>query len=60
MSQLRHKYLRYYSNDCFKVTIICLLNTECSWAVVAHTFNPTTGEAEAGRFLSWRPAWSIK
>jgi hypothetical protein len=26
--------------------------------VVAHTFNPSTWEAEAGRFLSLRPAWS--
>jgi hypothetical protein len=26
--------------------------------VVAHTFNPSTWEAEAGRFLSSRPAWS--
>jgi hypothetical protein len=28
--------------------------------VVAHTFNPSTQEAEAGRFLSSRPAWSTK
>jgi hypothetical protein len=28
--------------------------------VVAHTFNPSTFEAEAGRFLSSRPAWSTK
>jgi hypothetical protein len=27
---------------------------------VAHTFNPSTREAEAGRFLSSRPAWSTK
>jgi hypothetical protein len=27
--------------------------------VVAHAFNPST-EAEAGRFLSSRPAWSTK
>ena len=27
-------------------------------AVVAHVFNPSTWEAEAGRFLSSRPAWS--
>jgi hypothetical protein len=26
--------------------------------VVAHTFNPSTREAEAGGFLSSRPAWS--
>jgi hypothetical protein len=27
---------------------------------MAHTFNPNTREAEAGRFLSSRPAWSTK
>ncbi|XP_031207261.1 5-phosphohydroxy-L-lysine phospho-lyase isoform X6 [Mastomys coucha] len=29
-------------------------------AVVAHTFNPSTWEAEAGGFLSSRPAWSTE
>jgi hypothetical protein len=29
-----------------------------SRAVVAHAFNPSTWEAETGRFLSSRPAWS--
>jgi hypothetical protein len=28
--------------------------------VVAHTFNPRTQEAEAGGFLSSRPAWSTE
>jgi hypothetical protein len=28
--------------------------------MVVHTFNPSTWEAEAGRFLSSRPAWSTK
>jgi hypothetical protein len=28
--------------------------------VVAYTFNPSTREAEAGGFLSSRPAWSTK
>jgi hypothetical protein len=32
----------------------------CGWAVVAHAFNPRTWEAEAGRFLSSRPAWSTE
>ena len=26
--------------------------------MVAHTFNPSTWETEADRFLSLRPAWS--
>jgi major histocompatibility complex class I len=28
--------------------------------VVVHVFNPSTREAEAGGFLSSRPAWSTK
>jgi hypothetical protein len=28
--------------------------------LVAHASNPSTWEAEAGRFLSSRPAWSTK
>jgi hypothetical protein len=31
-----------------------------SQTVVAHAFNPSTWEAEAGGFLSSRPAWSKK
>jgi len=31
-----------------------------SWAVVVHALNPNTWEAEAGRFLSWRPACFTK
>jgi hypothetical protein len=31
-----------------------------SRAVVAHAFNPSTWEAEAGGFLSLRPAWSTQ
>jgi hypothetical protein len=29
-------------------------------SVLAHTFNPSTWEAEAGGFLSSRPAWSTE
>ncbi|GAB1297222.1 Intraflagellar transport protein 172 homolog [Apodemus speciosus] len=31
-----------------------------SWTVVAHTFNPSTREAEAEGLLSSRPAWSTE
>jgi hypothetical protein len=34
-----------------------------SWresGMVVHAFNPSTREAEAGGFLSWRPTWSTK
>jgi hypothetical protein len=29
-------------------------------AAAGHTFNPSTWEAEAGGFLSLRPAWSTE
>jgi hypothetical protein len=31
-----------------------------SRAVVAHAFNPNTWKADAGGFLSLRPAWSTE
>jgi hypothetical protein len=37
-----------------------LTNCNHSQAVVEHAFNPSTWEAEAGGFLSSRPAWSTK
>jgi hypothetical protein len=33
---------------------------EKHWVVVAHAFNPSTWKAEAGGFLSSRPAWSTE
>jgi hypothetical protein len=39
--------------------ILHLKNTS-SQAVIVHAFNPSTWEAEAGRFLSSRPAWSTE
>jgi hypothetical protein len=37
-----------------------VLRQPCSRSVVAHTFNPSTWEAEVGGSLSSRPAWSTK
>ena len=43
--------------------IICLmghLKTDPKLGMVLHAFNPSTWEAEAGGFLSSRPAWSTE
>jgi hypothetical protein len=37
-----------------------LIKLKIGRAVVAHAFNPSTWEAEAGGFLSLRPAWSTE
>jgi hypothetical protein len=42
------------------IKICCIKNVLGESGVVVHTFNPSTWEAEAGRFLSSRPAWSYK
>ena len=36
------------------------LKQQCGPDVVAHAFNPSTWEVEAGGFLSSRPAWSTE
>jgi major histocompatibility complex class I len=36
------------------------LRSELELGVVAHTFNPSTREAESGGFLSLRPDWSTE
>jgi hypothetical protein len=40
--------------------LISLVLKQVLPGVVAHTFNPSTRETEAGRFLSSRPSWSTK
>jgi hypothetical protein len=44
-------------NKCVKAEINYEITGQ---AVVVHAFNPSTWEAEAGKFLSSRPAWSTK
>jgi hypothetical protein len=42
---------------------VCMLQSlkdQNGQGVVAHAFNPSTREAEAGGFLSSRPDWSTK
>jgi hypothetical protein len=47
------QFLEFYLQNCRK---------KCAFkpGVVVHAFNPSTREAEAGGFLSSRPAWSTK
>jgi hypothetical protein len=43
-----------------KAEIPIVKNGKGGQAVVAHAFNPSTWEAEAGRFLSLKLAWSTE
>jgi hypothetical protein len=56
-----HAYTHAHTHTHTHTQIHTLLKT-FSWsqAVVAYAFNPSTREAEAGGFLSSRPAWSTK
>jgi hypothetical protein len=42
------------------IFVLCLFFKTSEPGMVAHAFNPSTREAEAGGFLSSRPAWSTK
>ena len=54
-------YLYIYLTLCNIHIIFCQLNpSNAGREVVLHAFNPSTREAEAGGFLSSRPAWSTK
>jgi hypothetical protein len=56
------------SQSCVLPGLLCLrmpfplrtLQSCVEQGVVVHAFNPSTREAEAGGFLSSRPAWSTK
>jgi hypothetical protein len=45
-------------NVCYEISLF--VKTKTKPGMVAHAFNPSSWEAEAGRFLSLRPAWSTK
>jgi hypothetical protein len=45
--------------DLSKITLLIKIKL-LQPGVVAHAFNPSTWEAEAGGFLSSRPAWSTE
>jgi hypothetical protein len=51
---------KFHSTWGRKTLKILILNVFLKPGTVAHAFNPSTWEAEAGRFLSSRPAWSTK
>jgi hypothetical protein len=48
------------TNCCVQLAFYIVLNSDREPGVVVHTFNPSTWEAEAGEFLSSRPAWSTE
>jgi hypothetical protein len=52
------KYIISYHGDMINPDSVVKISK--SPGVVAHAFNPSTLEAEAGGFLSSRPAWSTK
>jgi hypothetical protein len=51
--------LNPHFSSCIKINLKHIKNFHLKvemWAMVAHAFNPSTREAEAGGFLSSRPA----
>jgi hypothetical protein len=44
----------------FLYDLLTILKRQMNPGVVVHAFNPSTRQAEAGGFLSSRPAWSTK
>jgi major histocompatibility complex class I len=56
--KIRNNYI--FASIASNETLPVAKNSFCSQAVAAHTFNPSIWEAEAGGFLSSRPAWSTE
>jgi hypothetical protein len=53
-------YTHTHTHTHTKNVVSFLKSTNIQVSMVAHTFNPSTPEAEAGGFLSSRPNWSTK
>jgi hypothetical protein len=57
-------YIYKFIIDNLCASLICKafasIKIKVGWAVEAHAFNPSTWEAEAGGFLSLKPAWSTE
>jgi hypothetical protein len=54
-------YMCVHVGGCmYMLAYVCVHKCRGQPGVVAHAFNPSTREAEAGGFLSSRPAWSTK
>jgi hypothetical protein len=51
----KSKFLTLYWTSMFSFTRVAV-----EPGVVVHAFNPSTREAEAGGFLSFKPAWSTE
>jgi hypothetical protein len=56
-TKLKSKWLKDLN---IKPETLNLIEEKVELGVVAHSFNPSAEEAEAGRFLSSRPAWCTK
>jgi hypothetical protein len=56
----RVTYGSSYCNQLDQNQILLVKKQKQSRVVVAHAFNPSIWEAEAGEFLSSRPAWSTE
>jgi hypothetical protein len=53
-------YLQLGALEILLIFVLTIFNIFFGQVVVAHAFNPSTWEAEAGGFLSSRPAWSTE
>jgi hypothetical protein len=48
------------TTEAFGAVGLVLFETGPELGMVVHTLNPSTWEAEADEFMSWRPAWSTE